>query len=937
MSTPRPDKEVQNLQEENQRLRRLIGLAGSVAQGVASNVDLLEVFQRLIDTARDLTGARYGAVGVFDQAGRIVEFITRGVTPEERRLLGELPQGLGILGLLRETQKPLRLRDISQHPRSAGFPPNHPTMKTFLGAPIRDGNEILGNLYLTEKEGGEEFTLEDEELIVILANQSAPLIRSTRLYQSADAERRWLSEVLNGSAGGIITVDALSGKIQVNRRAEEILGRAIDPDIGFGALDAVFADGGGLAYGHDDGPIHRALRGEPMVGHECTVIRPDGSMVPVVCSAGPIRDASGSVIGAVVQFQDMTPIKEAQRQVAELAAERGRLLELATNERRRIEAIIDLAPVGIVLMDPVSTRVLTANYEAERIYGPGFGPGSVLEEHEGAIFYAKPDGTAYAKEELPHRRALAGGGPIKGEQVRCTLPDGRTMLTLHSAASIYSSDGGVTAAIAVIQDITPLEEIERLRGEFLGIVSHELRTPLTAIKGSASIGLSAEHRSRNPEIHELFQIIDEQVDRLSELVDNLLDVTRIEAGVFAVSAAPMDLVALLEEAQATFPGTGAQRLVIRTPEIMPMVKADSRRVRQVISNLLGNAAKFSAPSAPIVISAERMGDQVVVRVEDSGRGIASDQIPRLFRKFSRIHGSTDRAGTGLGLTICKGIVEAHGGRIWAESAGEGRGSTFSFTLPAALDIPQTSPAEVTRRAGHLGRVRRPGQRARILAADDQLDVLRYLRRTLEGAGYEPIVTQDPAQLNRVIETEEPDLVLLDIGFPTASGFDLLKRIREFSGVPVIFVTGRDRPEDTVRALRMGADDYITKPFSSPELLARIEASLRRRVLPDQLEKRPPFALGALAIDFATRQVSVGGQPVKLSATEYKLLYELATNAGLVLTHEQILHRVWGTEYSKETGVVRSCVRDLRRKLGDDARNPRYILTEPQVGYRVPRP
>ena len=225
----------------------------------------------------------------------------------------------------------------------------------------------------------------------------------------------------------------------------------------------------------------------------------------------------------------------------------------------------------------------------------------------------------------------------------------------------------------------------------------------------------------------------------------------------------------------------------------------------------------------------------------------------------------------------------------------------------------------------------------MLAVDDEPQVLRIIKRNLENGGYRVLATGDPEQVIELVETEEPDMVLLDLILPGTDGMQVLQRIREFSGVPVIFLTARDNEEDVVKALRAGADDYILKPFSPTELLARIEAALRRRVRPGEVEAIPPFILEDLSIDFARRDVTVGGEHVSLTATEYKLLYELATNAGRVLTHDQILQRVWGPEYSGESQLVRSFVRNLRRKLGDNAKAPRFILTEPQVGYRVSDP
>ncbi len=537
-------------------------------------------------------------------------------------------------------------------------------------------------------------------------------------------------------------------------------------------------------------------------------------------------------------------------------------------------------------------------------------------------------------------RSMEMGESVRAEEISLEFPDGRTIPTLVNATPVYSSLGEVTAAIGVIQDLTPVAEVERLRNEFPGIVSHELRTPLTAIKGSAATVLGSRRPVSEQEAREFFEIIDEQADRLRDLVDNLLDMTRIETGYLSVSVEANGLEAMLTEAKAVFQRSDSlQELQIQLPDDAPMVNADSTRIVQVLTNLLTNAAKFSPVASPIGINVTHDGVYVTIQIRDRGRGIPKDRLPHLFRKFSRVHDDAGRglAGTGLGLAICKGIVEAHGGRIWADSAGTGRGATFSFTLPVATAPKTAIKAATANRTEHLGRVRRPGERTKILAVDVDSQVRRYLQRSLEEGGYHVILTDEPNRVMDLLEDEQPDLVLLDIVLSGTSGYDLLRSIREVSGVPVVFLTARDREEDMVNALKSGADDYITKPFSPSELLARIEVSLRRRLIPDQIEVRPTFTLGELSLNFGERRVTVGGNPISISATEYKVLYELATHAGLVLTHDQILHRVWGPEYSGETDLVRSFIRNLRRKLGDDARNPTYVFTEPQVGYRMPRP
>jgi signal transduction histidine kinase len=182
-ASDRRDREIRNLRQENAQLRERLLLLSSLSRRIAASLDLQTVFQEVVDSACELTGARYGALAIFAASAKIEQFITHGMSDEEVHRIGSLPEGLGILGWLQNVQEPIRLGDLGKHPRSSGFPPNHPPMKTFLGAPIRHGDDSLGNVYLTEKTGGAEFTPEDENLLVLFAAQAAMAIRNAQLYR----------------------------------------------------------------------------------------------------------------------------------------------------------------------------------------------------------------------------------------------------------------------------------------------------------------------------------------------------------------------------------------------------------------------------------------------------------------------------------------------------------------------------------------------------------------------------------------------------------------------------------------------------------------------------------------------------------------------------------------------------------------------------------
>ena len=770
---------------ENAALRARISALSEASLRISASLDLETVLNEVVESARALTGARYGAIATIDEAGAPQDFVTSGFTADEHRNMVEWPDGPRLFEYFRDLPGPLRIPDVPAYIRSLGFSPERLPSKTFQGTPMRHRGVHVGNFYLVEKAGGEAFTDEDEDLLVLFAAQAATAIANARTYR---AERR---------------------------------------------------------------------------------------------------------------------------------------------ARADLEALIETSPVGVVVFDAQTGDLVSLNREATRIVKSLCGPGQSAEQLLGVITCRRADGREIALDQLPLARVLDSAETVRAEEIVLSVPDGRSVTTLINATPIHSPDGpeGALASVVVtMQDLEPLRELERMRAEFLGMVSHELRAPLTSIKGSAATVLRASRIFGPAEVAQFFRIIDEQADRMDSLIGDLLDAGRIDAGTLSVAPEPSEVAALVDQARGTFLSGGGRHTVrIDLPPDLPRVMADRQRLVQVLNNLLANAARHSPESAPIRIAAEREGLHVAVSVSDEGRGIAPDHLGQLFRKYTAAVDREGGIGGGLGLAICKGLVEAHGGRIRAESGGVGLGARFTFTIPVAAESDAGPTPD------------RPGapchapEAVPILVVDDDPETLRHVRDTLAEAGFAPLVTGDHRELQRLIQTEKPRLVLLDLMLPETDGVELMRTVPELADLPVIFISGYGRDETIARALEAGADDYVVKPFSPTELMARIRAALRRR------SNQAPFVLGNLAIDYDRRRVSVAGRPVTLTATEYELLRVLAQGAGRVLTHQALLRQVWAGRVTANPKIVRAYVKRLRNKLGDDAARPAWIFNERGVGYRMPRP
>ena len=778
------------MKETSAELRRQIGelrervtrLSDAVLR-VSSSLDLETVLREVVDSARALTGARYGVIVTVDSALRAEDFVISGLAPGETERLIAWPHGPGLFAHFRDLAGPLRVPDLPAYVAALGFSPDVMPTKTVQTAPMIHRGVLVGNFFLGEKRDGLEFTSDDEEVLMLFAAQAATAIAHARTHRD-------------------------------ERRA-----------------------------------------------------------------------------------------------------------------RADLETLFETSPVGVVVFDGGTGELLSFNRETRRII-EGLGmPGQSADDLLGMITCRRADGEEVALSDFPMAQLLSSAETVRAEEMTLSVPDGCSMTTLVNATPILSNSGAVERVVVTLQDLSPLEELERMRAEFLGIVSHELRAPLISIKGSTATVLGASTAVDRAEMVQFFRVIDEQADRMRGLIADLLDHGRIVTGTLSVSAEPATVASIVDRARSAFVSGAAGRVVsIDLPEDLPRVMADRARIVQVLNNLLSNAARHSPESSPIRIEATREGVHVVISVTDRGRGVPPDRLPHLFRKYTPPAGGDHRrglSGAGLGLSICKGLVEAHGGRIWADSAGVGQGTRFTFTVPVAESAGPAQPLPPV--------ARERMQQARVLVVDDDPQMLRYVRNALSEAGYLPVVTGNPDEVAGLLRTLKPALVLLDLLLPDTDGIALMEEIPELTDLPVIFISAYGRDETVVRALDAGAADYIVKPFSPAELAARVRAALRRSAGPE------PFVLGELTIRYDLRRVALAGRPVRLTPTEYELLRVLSMNAGRVLTHESLLRQAWGgrNKGSVDSKLVRAVVKRLRRKLGDDAADPIYILNERGVGYYMP--
>jgi DNA-binding response OmpR family regulator/signal transduction histidine kinase len=538
--------------------------------------------------------------------------------------------------------------------------------------------------------------------------------------------------------------------------------------------------------------------------------------------------------------------------------------------------------------------------------------------------------------------------PEKESSTDLALADAAVRWLRVQSFLVRDDPGHVLGRGVLLDDITLERSSMQSRSETLARAAHELKTPLAIIKGCATTLLGNSLNWGPTMLHEMLQMIDTQADRLHDILNTLLDVWRLDAGVQNLRLSEVHITKLLEQLVERWRKNAPHhQFVCIIPAEDIVVQCDALRIEQALNHLLNNAVTYSPTGSSSKIQLETNDGEVRLSITDQGVGIAHEHLERIFDRFYRISPSDERSsGSGLGLAVVRATVEAHGGKIWADSPGVGHGTTFYCTLPLAPS-PQVEPlqqkpwitASTSSPSGPLAAPRtgplKQTMRSKVIVVENDARIARYLRAHLEDQQYRVQTVTHGIQFLRQIDLEEPDMIFLATRLADMSGRELLQRLREFSRTPVMMLCDECDEDERVQLLDLGADDVVVKPFSMKELLARVRVLLRRSLIQgEQPGVEAIFRTGELTIDYAQHQVYMQGQPVQLSRTEYKLLYTLAQNVGRVMTHELLLERVWGAEYNREVDFIWVYISRLRRKIEADPRHPSYILTVPDVGYKL---
>jgi PAS domain S-box-containing protein len=649
-----------------------------------------------------------------------------------------------------------------------------------------------------------------------------PVVGRSPMGEPMDGEDKFRA-LLEAAPDAIVIVDE-QGRIElVNAQAERLFGYDRSELMGQ-SVDLLVPDRVRAAHAGHRQMYLEAPRTRPMgVGLSLTARRRDGSEVPVEISLSPLRTPSGVLTMSAI------------RDVTE-----------RTRAEERFRALLESAPDAMVIVDERGSIVLV-NAQTERLFG--YPRQELLGAPVELLVPAR-----YRHAHVHHRTGYAAAAHPRpmgaGLELYGVRKDGTEFPVEISLSPLMTAEGALV--VSAIRDITERKaseaervrllheraahaEANRVKDEFLATLSHELRTPLNAILGWTTL---VRDGAMAPEMFDrAIQTIERNARAQASLIEDLLDVSRIVSGNLRLQVVPLDLCQVVENAaDVVRPAADANRVRIEIAfAVRPLLMmGDPDRLQQVVWNLLSNAVKFSHPEGRVHVDAWVDDGDIRLSVRDSGRGIAPTFLPYVFDRFRQADSSYARpgGGLGLGLAIVRSVVELHGGRVEARSAGEGHGATFSVSLPTTA-LPADAPVEV-RRSGARGMERLDG--IRVLVVDDRADERDLLETILVSRGATVDVADSAASALQLLRRRPPTVLVSDIAMPDQDGYALLRRIRAMppplGRLPAVAVTAHARAEERAMALRAGFQEYVPKPVD-PGRLIRAVRELATRTMSSQ--------------------------------------------------------------------------------------------------------
>lgn len=867
---------VQNARLLDEAVRRSQELATLLegSQALSSTLDLNWVLQALGDRVLAMTGAERCVISEWDrEAGRLTVVWAIGKEGVDESLIGSdygaTRYAAAVEVLLTQESLSLPSSALGEEATDSG---------TALLLPMVARGQTVGLVELCRLDGG-SFAPGSVRLAQALVNQAAVAMQNARLYEEVhrftqELERR-VEERTRALAQALEELTVERDRVEVLYRIASEVSSSLDLDHVLNrtlelVAQAVGAERGVVILrdpGQPDRLIRRAavggsgpvppggtpVRWRPGEGLAWWVIERDEAVLvedlrederwvveendePVhrACLAVPLSRA-GDVSGTLMLYHsrpgyfDVDHLRVAEAAayqisnavgnaalynlIREQAEQLGAMLKQQQVEAAKSQAILEGVADGVMVTD-ADGRVILFNAAAERVLGVSREEvlGRTTREMLG-LYGAEGRAWLDAIEEWAANPADHIPGDFTAERVQI----GDRIVSVHISPVIMGSE--YLGTVSVFRDITAEVEAERAKSEFVSTVSHELRTPMTSIKGYTDLLLMGAVGELTEQQRHFVTIIRNNADRLTALVNDLLDISRIESGRIELNLKPVLIQEVVDQVVSSLqPRASSRDLEIRvevSPDL-PAVWGDSDRIAQILINLVGNAIQYTPPGGEITISARVRGEKMEVSVADTGIGISEENQKKIFDRFFRADDPLvqETPGTGLGLPITASLVEMHGGEIWVESE-LGEGSTFTFTLPLAEAV----------QAAALAPEPEPPL---VLVVEDDHDVANLIRYHLEAAGFQVRIAATGREALQLAREMEPALITLDLLLPDINGLAVLQRLKEepeTTAIPVVVVSVVSSKEES---LRLGAVGYVTKPIDEETLLRAVQRGLGRR-------------------------------------------------------------------------------------------------------------